>query len=585
MKLKAMILIVLVSLSSFYFLTDNIAIEENPEAIETNNFVTPPESQIWGTSEYESVEAMTTDSSGNIYLCVERIIGTTMDEHLVLLKYSPTFDLEWSMNFTGVSVIIRDMTIDSSGNIYISGQADSPSQGRLVPLILKLDDTGTILWNETRETFPGSTIESIVLDDAENIIYLANYDVQGGIMVGKIDALTGKDLWNETYYVQDTELIPKAITMTVDDNLYVTGATLPLTGHQDIILLKMNSMGQYQANHTYAGPSDEDYGTTIAASSTHIYVGGYHGSYASDSTTDGFLAKYDFDCNLQWNESYDLSGTTDNGEVISALALTQSETVVFCGYIMSSTMAFTVEYDDSGVQLWNYTSDSENPGYFDLCLDASDTLFIGGEVTGLTTQEDALLMKFDKVIPQDDGGSGVDAGDNPNDAIPVSPGTISGGLPTGDIEDFYQFTANDGDLIEISLTADPSTDFDLWLNSPSQEQVDDSATFSYPETITYTANETGNWYVVVTKFSATGGNYTLTITVTPASTSSPPPTSTPPTTSTPSPTDSTTSGTEQGLSFLGLSWIIWSIIIGSGLVVTLLIIVVVVVSRKKKEKQ
>ncbi len=112
------------------------------------------------------------------------------------------------------------------------------------------------------------------------------------------------------------------------------------------------------------------------------------------------------------------------------------------------------------------------------------------------------------VNPED--GTGGDAGDSFQDAMLVNEGTILGSFESGDEDDYYTFTAFNGDAVKINLTADSLTDFDLMLYEPSTDQRSSSMRPDSIEFIISNIDKTGDWYVRVRRYSGYG-NYTLTL--------------------------------------------------------------------------
>lgn len=77
------------------------------------------------TTYYEGT-CVEVDASGNVY--VGGYYGSTLSGQILLLKYNSAGTLQWDRTYNGggnvgVGDLINDMTIDGSGNIYMTGMA------------------------------------------------------------------------------------------------------------------------------------------------------------------------------------------------------------------------------------------------------------------------------------------------------------------------------------------------------------------------------------------------------------------------------------------------------------------------------
>ena len=120
----------------------------------------------------------------------------------------------------------------------------------------------------------------------------------------------------------------------------------------------------------------------------------------------------------------------------------------------------------------------------------------------------------------DDGGYKKDAGKDLPRSLALYPGELvdetpgrgrSGKLSSTDFDDWYFFSVCQGQQIVFTVT--PPTGFDinisLWT-SASVMVTSSNNSGTTPETITYTANYTGKWYVCIKYVSGTGtGQYTF----------------------------------------------------------------------------
>jgi len=150
-----------------------------------------------------------------------------------------------------------------------------------------------------------------------------------------------------------------------------------------------------------------------------------------------------------------------------------------------------------------FTDFFEDPGPFIL-----DRTYILGDPSPLSRSDN------------DDAGYKRDAGDEINRAAALYPGEmvddwpgrgVTGKLSSGDDEDWFFFCVCDGQDIDITLTVPTGFNFDLGLwDEDEVERATSTNGGSTAETISYTANITGKWYMRIHYISGSGeGQYTF----------------------------------------------------------------------------
>jgi len=96
--------------------------------------------------------------------------------------------------------------------------------------------------------------------------------------------------------------------------------------------------------------------------------------------------------------------------------------------------------------------------------------------------------------------------------VPLTPSPLHGSLNvTTDPDDVYSVYLGEGQALEVSLTGDPGTDFDLYFYGPDATGVEDTASIvafqdgvGYPESLTYAAPVTGWYYLDVYAYEGAG---------------------------------------------------------------------------------
>ena len=168
----------------------------------------------------------------------------------------------------------RDIAVDNSGNVYITGSTKSSS--------------GFPLQNAYDNTYGGSTYDA----------YIAKLTSSGSLIFSTYIGGNGVDVGD-------------GITVDSSGNAYITGQTTSTSGFplvnsydssisgQDAFVLKLSSSGSSIAFSTFIGGAGSDTGSAIAIdSSRNVYIGGYT---SSDNVTFPLVNSYD----------RSLSGSTD----------------------------------------------------------------------------------------------------------------------------------------------------------------------------------------------------------------------------------------------------------------------------------
>jgi hypothetical protein len=115
---------------------------------------------------------------------------------------------------------------------------------------------------------------------------------------------------------------------------------------------------------------------------------------------------------------------------------------------------------------------------------------------------------------QNDWNSGQDAGNDSAQALMISAGTGTGYVNETDIDDYYRVQVGSaGVTISVSLVPPYNSDFDLYLYSPDQAQVDYSVLGGdQTDTVQYDATSAGVYYILVHRYSGEG-TYSLNVSV------------------------------------------------------------------------
>lgn len=200
---------------------------------------------------------------------------------------------------------------DQSGNVYIAGNTNgalaNQNYGKSDAFITKLDSAGNIIWNKQLGTKEDDRIFDLKIDRTGNL-YATGY-TQGVLTeksFGKEDIIVvklnnvGNIEWQKQYGSDSAE-VGNAIYVDNPGNIYVTGATRGLMGNSssgmaDCFILKLDTEGNKLFVSQF-GTSTDDVGQGIAGDLvSNIYLAGAtYGDLAikNKGKSDAFFGKFD----------------------------------------------------------------------------------------------------------------------------------------------------------------------------------------------------------------------------------------------------------------------------------------------------
>jgi hypothetical protein len=231
--------------------------------------------------------AVTTDSSGNIYICgtSNTGFGGSGFRGMAIAKLDSTGVLVSQASFGGGSVEsrARGVNIDTSGNIYVSGSYNSG--GTVNSMLVKLNSSLAVQWSQTLGGNLGA-YKKPAFDTSGNIYvsnggYLAKYNSSGTLQFQRTVTVSGTALTQST----ETYVIGNKVYF----GAYSTGS--PFGGVTFSVPTDGSLTGTYSVGGksiTYASSSQTDTTVTLATSTPVLT------SVADTTTTDaaGSFSQY-----------------------------------------------------------------------------------------------------------------------------------------------------------------------------------------------------------------------------------------------------------------------------------------------------
>lgn len=369
-------------------------------SLKVSNSFTTNWSRTWGGIDYEYGYGVEVDSSGNVYL-----VGTTFSfgeggSDMVLVKYNNKGEKQWNVTWGG---IYDDqgggIAIDNSQNLYIVGSTNSSGEGGFDIVLVKYNIFGVEIWNRTWGGIKKDRGYEVAIDSSGNILVAGNTISFGegweDLVIIKYNN-AGIQIWNNTWGGASNYDYGEGVDVDSFDNVYLVGTTFSFgQGSGDMVLVKYDSFGVQLWNQTW-GDVYFDYCSGVAVdTSDNVYlVGG----------TDKFeymnmiLVKFNSTGILKWNRSY--GGSWPSHAIGRAIEVNSSDSVLISGY---SSFSFDeeedmvlVNYNSLGEQLWDCTWGGSN---FDaglgITLGSPRDVYVVGITESFGAGEfDIALVKF-----------------------------------------------------------------------------------------------------------------------------------------------------------------------------------------------
>lgn len=262
--------------------------------------------RIWGGNNRDSGRAIAIDSSDNIY-----IVGTTLSfgaggRDMFLVKYDHFGVQQWNCTWGGSDWDWGfTIALDSLGYIFLAGSTSSFGAGSFDFCLIKYDDTGGQLWNRTWGGISSDRCMAIAIDTSNNI-YLSgdtsSFETDSYDFCLVKFSNTGDCQWNRTWGEGSRDEC-FAVAVDSSDNIYLTGDTWSIDASSyDFCLVKYSSSGDYQWNRTWGGIYNDQCFAMAIDTSDNIYLAGYTNVDLGPScNSDICLVKYNSSGEYQWN--------------------------------------------------------------------------------------------------------------------------------------------------------------------------------------------------------------------------------------------------------------------------------------------
>ncbi|OYU83388.1 MAG: hypothetical protein CFE24_11605 [Flavobacterium sp. BFFFF2] len=332
--------------------------------------------ELWRTvfdgpsSGADAALSMTLDSSGNIYVTGYAKFSASGTD-VVTMKLTNAGQITWTANYgftTDQYEQGNSVVVDSAGNVFVAGQSDPDSTTTTSDdyVVLKYNAQGVQQWVQ-RTNGTGNGIDrpsKVALDPAGNPVVtgrsdnLVNYDY----LTVKYNTTNGTPMWSMRYDRTHNDWATDIVIHPTSGNIYITGRSKNTTF--DYVTICYSGTGVQQWATVYDFGIGDDRATNIALdNSGNLYVTGQSDVGTATVNFDITTVKYNAAGAQQWVKTF--GGAAQNDDIPSAIAVDAAGSVWVTGTVdTDATTAIvndflTIKYNTSGVQQWQQTYNAQ----------------------------------------------------------------------------------------------------------------------------------------------------------------------------------------------------------------------------------
>lgn len=294
------------------------------------------------------------DESGSFVLLTENnehlILGSktstgTSDTNMWLVKVDDNGEHVWNKTFGGLNWDMGKTLLEIDGNYFILGTTNSFGHGKEDIWLIKIDNSGKIIWNKT----------------------------YGG---------AGWELGND-------------LVKTSDNGLIITGGTASFgSGGSDIWLFKVDEIGREVWNYTFGGSGHDEGKSLEIVDSNNYIICGSSGSFGSGQN-DIWLIKVDESGNEIWNYTFgsnfrelpnDMIRTSDGFCIAGHADLTGE----------GNWTGIVIKTNNLGVKQWETIVEMDKISGLSSIVEIDDGFLCAGYIGAYGVDQDCLIVKISK---------------------------------------------------------------------------------------------------------------------------------------------------------------------------------------------
>ena len=309
-----------------------------------------------------------------------------------LLKLDETGSIIWDKTFGGIEDDFGNSILQTSdGGYIIAGETDSYSNGRSDVWLIKTDENGNMQWDKTYG-YEGSDFGEEIIKTSDGGYVIVGWGNQTGGARGdailiKVDS-NGNKLWYRTFGGKGHNYAD-GVRETSDNGFIVLGSSWMSgdTDGYDVWLIKTDQNGNIQWEKKYDN-SDSDHGWSIDLTSDGGFILTGETNHGSDNEMV-WIIKTDENGNKLWDKTYagrgfSIKQTTDNGFIITGGFMYPRSNDFSDGLLLKTDMNGNMEWEktfgQSGTDFLFSVSETDDEGYIVTGYDMSIVGFLGPDL-------------------------------------------------------------------------------------------------------------------------------------------------------------------------------------------------------------
>lgn len=337
------------------------------------------------------------DASGNVYMAgTSYNTGGTGFDYMII-KYDPAGNVLWTRNYNNTANdtdIATSMTIDGTGNIYVTGRSKGAGTAYDIATV-KYNSSGTLQWTQR---YNNSAVnlndlpKKIKIDNSGNL-YIAgqSYGTNIDCITIKLNPSTGDTTWVRRYtgYPSNDDY-PTDLAIDNLGNPCISATAL--INIQTYLVFKYNTSGVLQWFDNLAGQGETFAGSIECDNTGNIFVSG---GYKISCCYRLYARKYNSVGTVMWtNLDFipDFSYITD-------MTLDDSNSIIICVHDLTGSQGGVIhlyKFSTFGDFRWQVNTDYNAPYEFpsSMTLGDSGSIFVtGGQGTN---GGDYITMKYNR---------------------------------------------------------------------------------------------------------------------------------------------------------------------------------------------
>ena len=370
----------------------------------TTSSTSPYWVKVYGLGNYGGRAQYVTEMSDGGYIVAGSYYAVGISD-IWVMRLAGDGTPQWQKTYGGTGMNIASAVYETTdGGYIVGGFTDSSGAGGVDMLLLKIDDTGNVVWQKTYGSGVNDYGWSLfhTLDGGYVIAGTSGDSSFTDILIVRTRS-DGTVVWQKVY---DFAALDSAYSIeeTSDGGFIVAGASTVLTGNTRSCIFKLNSDGTiaWQKIYDFSAPTGTEYALSAHETRDGGYIVAGYGYDPNTGRTYGWVMKMDSNGNTLWQKTY-------ADPTLSAFFYVIRETgdggYIVGGYMESYGYQLLMKLRGDGTVDWaKYSKYSSGYGNITDVKGSSNGGYIGAGTTDIGDTHIPAFMVFSLSSTGDTGG-------------------------------------------------------------------------------------------------------------------------------------------------------------------------------------